>query len=382
MQPVATYAFMLSQLRAINNTTALSQKYSTQLSTGNASQDLSGLAQHNQVLNLNVVRSRTAAYVTTCTLSQTTTAQYDQVLSDLETQVKTALESVKSVQSTYTGTVSIAGSANQSEADASAAFSDLSQTLTQIMKTVTIDLNEKSSSGNGYLFSGLRTPTSSPSPAYSTPPVTDLTALPYFTGTNSPAPNPAGTTIAGYTPADNAVDTAVTAASGLPVYDADYSTWQSANAADQSALATLAHGTRQVTIADDQTVDLGISADNQAFQDLVNGLRAAKTAADQAGTYTTDDRDAFIALANSSLNSALNGIRALEHRNSINDTALEKKTDWHNQNLSLLQTHLESLTGVDTTEVTVKLAAATDQLEASYKVTSGLLGLSLLDYLK
>ena len=121
---------------------------------------------------------------------------------------------------------------------------------------------------------------------------------------------------------------------------------------------------------------------NSTFQDLINGLRAAKTAADQAGTYTTGDRDTFVNLAYSNLNKALDGIRALENQNSLTDATLQNKAAQHTTDLNMIGTRLNDLVGVDTTTVTVELAAANNQLNASYKVTSTMLGLSLMNYLK
>ena len=115
---------------------------------------------------------------------------------------------------------------------------------------------------------------------------------------------------------------------------------------------------------------------------LYSGLRAAKTACDQAGNYTTDDRDTFVSLAFSSLTKALEGIRSLENKNSVSDAAVQNKSSEHTNYLDLITKRLDSLEGVDTTTVTVQLAAANNQLTASYKATSSMLSLSLMNYLK
>jgi len=50
--------------------------------------------------------------------------------------------------------------------------------------------------------------------------------------------------------------------------------------------------------------------------------------------------------------------------------------------LGVIDTRLNSLIGIDTTQVTVELATANNQLQASYKATASLLGLSLLNFLR
>ncbi len=377
MQAISTYGTLLSQLNAINTTSALSQKYSNQLSSGNKATDLADNADRTQVLDLTVTKAKRESYAKSCTLAGTTTAEYTASLSNLETVITNALKAVQGVQGTYSGISSQSSATDETSVNTLAAFTDLGQTIDQTMKEVTVALNDQSASGGAYLYSGLRDPTANPSPAYTTPSVTDLTALPYFLGANSPPPNPAGTSIAGYTPPANAVDPPAT--TDLPTYDADFA---ASRPAASAALVSMATGSRRVTIDDAETVSVGITSTNGTFQDLINGLRAAKTATDQAGTYTTGDRDAFVNLAYSSLSQALDGIRGLENQNSVADAALQTKAAEHTDDLNLIGTRLDSLVGVDTTTVTVQLAAANNQLTASYKATASMLGLSLLNYLK
>ena len=377
MQAISTYGTLLSQLNAINTTSALSQKYSNQLSSGNKATDLSDNADRIQVLDLTVTKAKRESYAKSCTLAGTTTAEYTTSLSNLETIITSALKSVRSVMGTYTGVSSASGSTDETAVNALSAFTSLGQTIDQTMKEVAVSLNEQSASGGAYLYSGLRDPTANSTPSYTVPTVSDLGSLPYFLGANSPAPNPAGTSIAGYTPPANAVD--ATATGDLPTYDADFA---ASRPGASATLVSMAGASRKVTVDDKETVSVGISSTNSTFQDLINGLRAAKTAADQAGTYTTDDRDAFTTLAYSNLSKALTGIRQLENQNSVADAALQNKNTQHTNYLDLITARLDGLVGVDTTTVTVQLAASNNQLTASYKATSTMLGLSLMNYLK
>ncbi len=383
MQAAATYASLLSQITAMTTTSALSQKLSNQLSNGVKAVDLADNADHGQILDLTTSKAKRTNYAKSCTTAAVTTSSYSDSLTSLMTLAKNALGSVQTAKTSYTGISSAGGATSQSATDALQAFTTLGTTVTQYMQEASIDLNEQTADGNGYLYSGLRTPTSVSTPSYTTPTVVDLTQLPYFLGATSPAPNPAGTTIAGYTPPTNAVDTTTTAVGGanadLPTYDADFS---ASRPAASAALLNLAYGTQKVTIDDNQTVNVGISSTASAFQDLVNGLRAAKTAADQAGNYSTADRDQFMTLAYSSLTKAVTGLQALQNQNSLTDATVQGKNTQHEDWLSLITNRLDSLNAIDTTTVTASLAAANNQLTASYKATASLLSLSLVSYLK
>ena len=189
------------------------------------------------------------------------------------------------------------------------------------------------------------------------------------------------------------VDPTVTAAGpDLPSYDSDYG--KVAPAPPLPSQLSMAWGVQQLTIDTKETVNLNISSTNPAFQNLVNGLRAAKTAADQAGTYTTAERDGFMSQAFSYLTRAINGgidpttntwsggIRDVEQKNSLTELQIQTKSDLHTTDLNIINQRLDSLVGVDSTTVTVQLATANNQLQAAYKVTASLLSMSLINYLK
>ena len=382
MQAISTYSSLLTQINTMTSTSQLTQKLSYELSSGTKAVDLADNPDRQQVLDLTVSKDKREGYIKSCTLAAVTTSEYSVSLKNLETLATNAMKSVESLRTTYTGISSASGSTATTATDALSAFSDLGQTIDQAMTEVTVGLNERTASG-AYLYSGLRQPTGASSPATTLPPVSDLTQLPYFLGSTSSAPNPAGTTVSGYTPPSNAVDAYTTPASGsnpdLPAYDADFG---ASRPAASSALVAMATGTQKVTIDDKESVTLNITSNATAFQDLINGLRAAKTAADQAGTYSTADRDTFMNLAYSSLTKAVDGIRTLENQNSVTDAAVQNKSTQHTDSVNLMTSRLDTLVGVDTTTVTVQLATLNNQLSASYKATASLLNMSLMNYLK
>lgn len=389
MNPVSTYSFLLSQQMIMTNTAQLSQKLSNQLSTGKKATDLAENQDRERILNLSLVKNNREGYVKSCTLGELVTSQYTISLKHIETLASNALKAIEGLRTTFTGIASTG--AAQQNIDALNQFTSLGNTINQTMVDTQISLNEKSASGDGYLYSGLRTPTSSPNPTWTNPPVQDLTKLPYFLGTNQPVQVPQQ--IPGYDPPNVIIPPAITGVgvvavdpisslinTNLPVYDSDYVTLQTST--NQKQLVNWAYGKQSITIDDNESVGINITSTDPAFQNMINGLRAAKTACDNAGTYSTADRDAYMDLAYSNLLKSVDGIRILEQQNTVTDTAMQTKSKLHNDSLNIINTRLDELIGVDTTSVTVQLATANNQLQASYKATATLLGMSLMNYLK
>ncbi len=407
MQPVSTYGAILTQINTMNATSQLSQKLSLQLSTNSQGIDMADNTNRAQVIDLTGTKAQLNSYISSCTLGGITTSLYSNSLSNILGIAQNALKTVQSMQGSYTGQASPvpAAQTSQTQADAYAAFQSMGQSISQMMTETTIGLNEQSPTG-AYLYAGLRNPTANPpktaagTPAYNLPPVADLTKLPYFASTDgtlpgATAPSPANpTSVASFTPAagspnpsysatqaanPGAVDP-VTTSPILPLYDTDYNT--GAPVGNYANASTLAWGNKKVTINQGQTQTLNITASDPAFQNLVNGLRAAKTAADQAGNYSTADRDTFLSESYSSLSKAVLGLEGLQQTNGIHQLAFQSASQTHNDTLSLVTTQLDTDVSVNTTTVTADLASVNNQLQSSYKVTSTLLGMSLLSYLK
>ena len=422
MQPLSTYSALLTQNNAMINTSKLTTKLSQELSTGQRAVDLADNPDRQTVLDLTMTKNDKEAYVKSCTLGQITTSQYTVSLQHIESIATTAL---KSVQDLMSGTHGLTSTNNPNDSGILSQYKTLSTTITTALQDLTISLNEQSSSGGGYLYGGLRAP--SGIPTYSLPPVRDLNTLPYFSSSDGTAANPASpaTPYSANDPAYGVVqvDPTVTASGGLnpglPVYDANFNpsgatlngvvaqAVSPATTAGGQAMPTpidMAWGVQKLTIDSKETVNLNITSTAPAFQNLINGLRAAKTAADQAANYvgpvdangnpTSIDRDKFMSLAFSSLTRSINGgldptnntwdagLRDLEQQNSLTELSMQTKSQVHTNDLNVINTRLDSLVGVDTTTVTVQLATANNQLQASYKATASLLGMSLMNYLK
>ncbi len=403
MQPVSTYGAILTQINTMNNTSQLSQKLSTELSTNSQGIDMADNSNRSQVIDLTGTKAQINSYISSCTLGGITTSLYTDSLNSIFTIAQNALKSVQGLQGSFTGQASPvpAAQTTQQQTDAYDAFQSLGQTIDQSMTETSIALNEQSPTG-AYLYAGQRNPTNNPpltaagTPAYNLPPVVPLTQLPYFASTNgtlpgATAPSPANpTTVASYTPAAGSPNPAyaqvggavdpIAASPTMPLYDTDYNT--GAPVGNYANASTLAWSNQKITINQGQTQTANITAGNPAFQDLVNGLRAAKTACDQAGNYSTSDRDNFLSAAYSSLSKAITGLEGLQQTNGENQLAFQSASNTHASNLSLITNQLSDDIAVNTTTVTAQLASVNNQLQSSYKVTSTLLNMSLLSYLK
>ncbi len=407
MQPLSTYSALLTQNNAMINTSQLTTRLSQELSTGKRAVDLADNPDRQTILDLTITKNDKEAYVKSCTLGQITTSQYTVSLQHIETIATTAL---KSVQDLMSATKGLPSTNNPADDGIRSQYMNLSATLATAMKDLTISLNEQSSAGGGYLYSGLRNP--SGVPTYSTPPVRDLNTLPYFISPSGAAINAPGTSMDPTTavppppnpdPATKCdpTVTATGATAGLPTYDSDFnlatqalSPLTTAGGQAMPSPLAMAWGVQKLTIDANETVNLNIGATAPAFQNMINGLRAAKTAADQAAYYPTNERDQFMSQAFSFLTRSINGgldqttntwdggIRDLEQQNSLTELSMQTKSAVHTSDLNIINTRLDSLVGVDTTTVTVQLATANNQLQASYKATASLLGMSLMNYLK
>ncbi|MBI1209144.1 MAG: hypothetical protein GC191_17870 [Azospirillum sp.] len=409
MLPISTLGFISRQTVAFTNTRSLSEDLAHQLSTGLKAVDLADNPDRLRILDLRTTKSNRESYLTSIDIATTTVDANKVALDHLKQVVKDVLDNVRKVSANTS-----ALDPTQPNFDPEQQFAQLSSFINAAMADVTVTMNERV--GDSFLFSGSRV-----SLPYATPPVADLTnkaLVPDFT-TAYPLPavqvddptslipldiRPATFTApsgyAGVGPNDATGNPVVQL---LPIYDSD------ANTADPAGLQTVVQQawlSPNATIDDNQTVSYKFTSVDATFQHLMNGLRAARTATDHASPSSTPageqlsvaDRNAYFALAVSSLDKALNGdpnnaaiappmpstlgLTGMIVKNDLAQLTLSSKETFHKDQISLLTTKLERLEGIDSADVTAKLAAANNQLEASYQATSSLLHLSLLNYLK
>jgi flagellar hook-associated protein 3 FlgL len=129
-------------------------------------------------------------------------------------------------------------------------------------------------------------------------------------------------------------------------------------------------------VADGMTVDYGMTADMDAFE---NALRALNIVANAS----TDpiDTDA-LSEATSLLNSALDGIGEQQTRMSSVHSELEAVVDMHTDFQLTAESMVSDLSEVDIAEAMVRLDTLSVQLEASYSAVAKVSDLSLFDYLR
>lgn len=130
-----------------------------------------------------------------------------------------------------------------------------------------------------------------------------------------------------------------------------------------------------VRVSDQQTIDYGVTADGDAFE---QALRAANILANA----TTDplDTDA-IGEAYALATAALDGLLAVQGRLSVTAERLEAAKSHQDGQLALIETMVADIKSVDVAEVAVRLAEYEAQLEASYAALGKIHQLALTKFL-
>jgi flagellar hook-associated protein 3 FlgL len=130
---------------------------------------------------------------------------------------------------------------------------------------------------------------------------------------------------------------------------------------------------QSVEAADGFTVNYGITADNTAFEKIIRGY-------DLIVTNPTDTDTLYEALR--IMEQAVDEVAVLKASLSQDTQTLDSQVDANLLDINLIDTQISDIQDVDLAEATVRLKQYESQLEASYSVTSDLLNLSLLDFIK
>jgi hypothetical protein len=150
----------------------------------------------------------------------------------------------------------------------------------------------------------------------------------------------------------------------------DYSTHQ------QPGDSNLAWDQGSITIADQLTVNYTFSANAPAIQKLVMALRTAQSAVNDPDNYSSK-----MTQAQSMMQDALNGIRALHSANTVNDTLMSATTLAHKTQINVNTDGTANIEGIDQNEVAAKIQSAQTQLEAVFSVVGTTGRLSLVNFL-
>jgi flagellar hook-associated protein 3 FlgL len=306
---------------------------SQQLNSNKKSTSLEGYGSAaSTVLNLTESVNETQAFLTNSTQVNTVLTAYDTTLKQLNTDATTLSNALSGVSPSNPTTIST-----------------LQATIQGLMVDVGATLN--SQVGDRYLYSGTR---------FNTQPVVDLTTL---------APPATPTPFAAVVPNTVALPSPPnppnTFNSPLPTYDTQ------SPATDPN---NQAYATQTATIGESATVTYGITSNDPTMQALVYALQEAQAGATATGTTQSQ----FFANANSALQTALSGLQNLQQGNSNNEVTIKSQQTLQSQTIDNLQSQLGNLTQVDSATVATELTNVENQLQASFKVTSSFLNLSIL----
>jgi len=132
--------------------------------------------------------------------------------------------------------------------------------------------------------------------------------------------------------------------------------------------------TASVRVADDQTVDYGVTADNSAFEQV---MRVLKYIANSTSLSSSDITSA-LDIAGTALDATSVVQSKLSNAASQIEDASSQQTDYKNYASTLGS----DLTSVDVAAVTAQLSTYQAQLTASYSAISKIQSMSLASYLK
>jgi flagellar hook-associated protein 3 FlgL len=317
---LSNYGLELVNLRVLSGGQSNLADLSTQLSTGKKSEDLTDYSASDaqRILNLSSEISSQNSYLSVISTVSATVNQYDTVLTSIEDEAST-ISSALSSSSTYS--------------------TDSADTLAnQVSTALTNVLGYLNTSTNGvYLFSGSR-----------------FTTTPVNTDWESWASPPTDVVVGNTT---------------LPLYDTNYGT-------TDATTIEKAWTNNKISIDTSTQVTYGISSDQAGFQELILGLRWAYAATQDETNYST-----YLATAKSYINDAVSHIQSIHTGSSSASNLLDTTESNINTNISSLESSLDDLQSVDTSEVSVKITTYQSTLEASYSAIGILAKLSILNYL-
>lgn len=126
-----------------------------------------------------------------------------------------------------------------------------------------------------------------------------------------------------------------------------------------------------------QNISYGVTASNQAFQDLIGALHAGLEADGLSGQQQTQ----LLEDATQLLNDAIDGLVAVNANIKGNAKRLQNLNDTYDSTILLLERQLQNITATDIVEASAKLSENEATLEAALYAFSILNRSSLVDYL-
>ncbi len=148
----------------------------------------------------------------------------------------------------------------------------------------------------------------------------------------------------------------------------DWSTWN--NASDN---------VMRTRISSSETVATSTSANSEGFKNLVLASVVASQMTNAglgSGALSVVSQK-----ATQYAGTAISGVTAQQSALGLSQERIDKANTYMSNQITIIDTQLTSLVGVDTEEASVRLSTLLNQVETSYSITSRILGMSLADYI-
>jgi flagellar hook-associated protein 3 FlgL len=136
------------------------------------------------------------------------------------------------------------------------------------------------------------------------------------------------------------------------------------------------------------TIDYSITASDPAFQTILQGLYTLAALPQPSGptaappALSDSQFDATASAAASTISQGLSQLSSLTQTNGRNEQFLTDQTTTHDAALTILQTQINNIEQVNIADASTRLTQLRTQLDASFRITASLSGLSLVDFLK
>jgi len=328
---VSTLGILGQDLSIIRNSQRLYQDLSYQVATGKKYRELKDYqANAPLIIDLNQEIEARTAYQQSIDLANLNVEAYD---STLERLVDVAQDMAKAADT-------IGTSDPNWESDTLTLVDNMMLEVESLLNTQI---------GDRHIYAGSR---------YSTAPTIDLRTLTVF---DNVTPPPGAFLVAN---------------PNVPEYDTSFV------APGPTANAT-AYDLADVTIDVGLQIQYGISADDDAFQRLVHGLRVLKSAAQPiSGVLTTADREQYLGIARQQAQLAQDAIRQLQSSNGAVMSKFARTKDLHSEFIGIANIALDGIEVVDSAVAATKLSTLTAQIEVSYATISRKAELSLVNFLR
>ncbi len=328
---VSDSSTFLNSINTFQTTQSQIQNLTNQLNTQKKSQDLVGYGQDaSKILDLSTHISSLQSYISTSTHIDGYLTAYDTTLKQLRAdaaQLHDAVNGLKPNDPTSTNS-----------------FQSL---IKGLEVDVTATLNQQY--GDRFLFAGTR---------FTTQPVIDLTQASLLPATPTPFV---------------AVTPVTPPPSPLPNYDT-----QGQGTPAGTDPFNQAYATQTANISDTTQITYGITSTDPSFQRLIYALKQAEA----ASTAVEPQRSQFLANANTEIGNALQGIDALSQQNNQTRVTIKTTQTTQKQAINSLTLNQTNLQQIDSATVATQISTLQNQLQASFKVTSTILNLSLLNFIK